>query len=73
MATSVDLITTDDFMSRFCANLNLPNLVQRAAAHIARAAVEIDLVPGRSPISVAAAAIFMASQVSLIIFSIFNV
>lgn len=38
-------------------------MVQRAATHIARKAVEMDIVPGRSPISVAAAAIYMASQV----------
>ncbi|GLH13710.1 Transcription initiation factor IIB [Gryllus bimaculatus] len=42
----------------------LPNMVQRAATHIARKAVELDIVPGRSPISVAAAAIYMASQAS---------
>lgn len=64
LATSVDLITTEDFMSRFCSNLDLPNSVQRAATHIARRAVEMDIVPGRSPISVAAAAIYMASQAS---------
>lgn len=44
--------------------LDLPNMVQRAATHIARKAVEMDIVPGRSPISVAAAAIYMASQAS---------
>lgn len=64
LETSVDLITTGDFMSRFCANLGLPTSVQRAATHIARKAVELDIVPGRSPISVAAAAIYMASQAS---------
>uniref|UniRef100_T1J7R1 Transcription initiation factor IIB n=1 Tax=Strigamia maritima TaxID=126957 RepID=T1J7R1_STRMM len=64
LETSVDLITTGDFMSRFCANLGLPNIVQRAATHIAKKAVELDVVPGRSPISVAAAAIYMASQAS---------
>jgi transcription initiation factor TFIIB len=40
-------------------------MVQRAATHIARKAVELDIVPGRSPISVAAAAIYMASQVNI--------
>ena len=64
LETSVDLITTGDFMSRFCSNLGLPPSVQRAATHIARKAVELDIVPGRSPISVAAAAIYMASQAS---------
>lgn len=62
--SSVHLIKTDDFMSRFCANLNLPNSVQRAATIIAGKAVDLDIVPGRSPISVAAAAIFMACQAS---------
>jgi len=62
--TSVDLITTGDFMSRFCSTLTLPNSVQKAATSIARAAVDLDIVPGRSPISVAAAAIYMASQAS---------
>lgn len=64
LETSVDLITTGDFMSRFCSNLALPSSVQKAATHIARKAVELDIVPGRSPISVAAAAIYMASQAS---------
>jgi len=62
--TSVDLITTGDFMSRFCSYLSLPRMVQQAATTIARRSVEFDIVPGRSPISVAAAAIYMASQAS---------
>ncbi|KAI0218687.1 Transcription initiation factor IIB [Lamellibrachia satsuma] len=64
LETSVELITTGDFMSRFCSNLALPTVVQKAATHIAKKAVDMDLVPGRSPISVAAAAIYMASQAS---------
>lgn len=64
LETSVELITTGDFMSRFCSNLSLSSAIQRAASHIARKAVELDIVPGRSPISVAAAAIYMASQLS---------
>nr|XP_034356719.1 transcription initiation factor IIB-like [Arvicanthis niloticus] len=59
-----DLITTGDFMFRFCSNLCLPKQVQMAATHIAHKAVELDLVPGRSPISVAVAAIYMTSQAS---------
>ncbi|ELW48465.1 Transcription initiation factor IIB [Tupaia chinensis] len=62
--TSVDLITTGDFMSTFCSNLCLPKQVQMTATHIAHKAVELDLVPGRSPISTAEAAIYMASQAS---------
>merc|ERR1719219_689724 len=62
--TSVDLITTGDFMARFCGTLDLAREVQKAATHIAKSSVDFDLVPGRSPISVAAAAIYMASQAS---------
>ena len=70
--TSVDLITTGDFMSRFCSNLALPRMVQTAATTIARRSVEFDIVPGRSPISVAAAAIYMASQVNLRLITMAN-
>ncbi|XP_035489054.1 transcription initiation factor IIB-like isoform X1 [Scophthalmus maximus] len=61
---SLDLINPGDLMPRFCSNLGLPKPVRMAANFIARKAVELDLVPGRSPISVAAAAIYMASQAS---------
>lgn len=64
LETNVQLITTGDFMSRFCSNLSLSSKIQRAATHIATKAVDKYLVPGRSPVSVAAAAIYMASQAS---------
>ncbi|KAK2155436.1 hypothetical protein LSH36_240g00019 [Paralvinella palmiformis] len=64
LETNVELITTGDFMSRFCSNLGLHQSVQKAATFIAKKAVDLDLVSGRSPISVAAAAIYMASQAS---------
>lgn len=73
MESSVDLVTTGDFMSRFCSTLGFSNSVQRAATHIAKTAVDLDIVAGRSPISVAAAAIYMASQVSLSKFLQFNI
>ncbi|XP_052864407.1 transcription initiation factor IIB-like [Anopheles cruzii] len=59
---SIGRITTNDFIPRFCAKLGLPSKVHRWASHIARKATEIGLVAGRNPISVAAAAIFVASQ-----------
>lgn len=62
--TNVDIITTGDFMNRFCSTLGLPREVQRGATHIAKKAGDLDIVSGRSPISVAAAAIYMASQAS---------
>ena len=64
LETSVELINTGDFMSRFCSNLGLPINVQKAATHIAKRCAETDIVPGRSPITVVAAAIYMASQAS---------
>lgn len=64
LETNLEQITSADFMSRFCGNLGLPNIVQTAATRIAKKAVELDLVAGRSPISIAAAAIYMASQAS---------
>ena len=62
--TNVEIITTGDFMNRFCGQLGLARDIQRAATTIAKRAVDLDLVPGRSPISVAAAAIYMATQAS---------
>jgi len=64
LEASVDIITSGDFMSRFCANLGLPTAVQRGASCIAKKAMELDLVAGRSPVSVAAASIYLASQAS---------
>ncbi|GMT10765.1 hypothetical protein PFISCL1PPCAC_2062, partial [Pristionchus fissidentatus] len=64
LETNLEQITSADFMSRFCGNLDLPNMIQAAATRIAKKAVELDLVAGRSPISIAAAAIYMASQAS---------
>jgi len=64
LETNLEQITSADFMSRFCGNLGLPIQVQSAATRIAKKAVELDLVAGRSPISIAAAAIYMASQAS---------
>uniref|UniRef100_A0A914DVP3 Transcription initiation factor IIB n=1 Tax=Acrobeloides nanus TaxID=290746 RepID=A0A914DVP3_9BILA len=64
LETNLDQITSADFMSPFCGKLGLPHNVQAAATRIAKKAVELDLVAGRSPISIAAAAIYMASQAS---------
>uniref|UniRef100_F1L3J2 Transcription initiation factor IIB n=1 Tax=Ascaris suum TaxID=6253 RepID=F1L3J2_ASCSU len=64
LETNLEQITSADFMSRFCGNLGLSHSIQAAATRIAKKAVELDLVAGRSPISIAAAAIYMASQAS---------
>lgn len=62
METNVQSVTVEDFMSRFCGNLNLNIVAQRVANVIARRALNLNLVAGRSPVSVAAAAIYMAAH-----------
>jgi len=57
-------VDSGDFMSRFCSNLGLSVEVQRVATHIAAVAKEKSITDGRNPTSIAAAAIYMASQAS---------
>lgn len=57
-------VDSEDFVLRFCSNLDLPIEVQRVASHIALVAKEKSITDGRNPTSVAAAAIYMATQVS---------
>lgn len=64
LGTQVDTVNTGDFMSRFCSNLGFGPQIQKAASHIAQKATELDVAPGRVYLSVAAAAIYMASQAS---------
>jgi len=45
--TNVDIIQTGDFMHRFCATLGLSRDVQKAATHIAKKSVDLDIVPGK--------------------------
>ena len=60
----VGFITPDDYISGFCSKLQLSNAIQKASKHIAQRATELKLCVDRSPISIAVAAIFMASQAS---------
>lgn len=57
-------VDSSDFMARFCSGLDLSPEVQRIATNIAAIAKEKSITDGRNPTSIAAAAIFMASQVS---------
>eukprot|EP01133_Synstelium_polycarpum_P001429 gene1429-1658_t len=61
---SLQAISTEDFMTRFCTNLSLPLEVKKAADHVSRTAMELGIVAGKNPISVTAAAIYMVSQLS---------
>jgi len=58
----LDLLAADQLMPRFCGNLSLPNNVMMKSCKIAKKATELHIVLGRSPVSVAAAAIYMAAQ-----------
>ena len=62
LETNVQSVSVEDFMTRFCSNLELPTQVRKVANEIAKKAADIDLVAGRSPVSIAAAAIYMAAQ-----------
>jgi len=62
--TKVGLVDSGDFMSRFCGLLGLTREIQRAATSIAKKASDLELTEGRSPVSVTAASIYMASQAS---------
>jgi len=64
IVSKLDVTTSDDYMNRFCSNLGLDRKIQKVSRKIAERAFDLDLVPGRVPISVAAAAIYMASQTS---------
>jgi len=62
--TKVGLVDSGDFMSRFCGLLGLTREIQRAATSIAKKSNDLELAEGRSPVSVAAASIYMATQAS---------
>ncbi len=55
------LINTDDIVERFCSHLNLTMKEQKMAVNISRRAMECGCVAGMSPVSVAAAVIYMVS------------
>ncbi|TKR69095.1 hypothetical protein L596_021293 [Steinernema carpocapsae] len=63
--TQLSQVTSADYMTRFCRQLDLPHLITMAATRIAKMAVELDIVAGRSPVSVTAAAIYMAVNAGL--------
>jgi transcription initiation factor TFIIB len=61
----VDVMDISDLMSRFCTHLALEAPIEKLAKHIVARTRELDLAPGRSPISVAGAAIYLASGLKL--------
>eukprot|EP01112_Ceratiomyxa_fruticulosa_P023311 TRINITY_DN884_c0_g3_i2.p1 TRINITY_DN884_c0_g3~~TRINITY_DN884_c0_g3_i2.p1 ORF type:complete len:324 (+),score=60.05 TRINITY_DN884_c0_g3_i2:139-1110(+) len=61
---NLDTITATAFMNRFCNQLALPTKVMTAAAILCNEAMRLGLVAGKSPISIAAAGIYMVSQLN---------
>ena len=64
MGTSVEQVTGEELIPRFCSRVELPFEIEKAAVHVVGVVKEKNLVAGRAPASVAAAAIYMVSQAS---------
>ena len=60
----LDPVSAAVFIPRFCANLGLSFDIEKLAVYLADTTEKQDIVPDRSPVSVAAAAIYMASHAS---------
>ncbi|KAH7709334.1 CRE-TTB-1 protein [Aphelenchoides avenae] len=63
LQTDFDRISSDDYLPRFCGHLELSFRVLSCANHISSKVREMELLPGRQPISVAAAVIYTASEI----------
>ncbi|KAG1100203.1 hypothetical protein G6F42_017706 [Rhizopus arrhizus] len=51
----------EDLMTRFCSNLRLPMHVQKTGVDLVRTAKTLGTLGGKSPISIAAACIYLVS------------
>ena len=60
------IITSSDFVSRFAGSLGLPRHLHEVANHVASKTQEMEIAQGKSPISIAAAAIYLVSQTSCV-------
>ena len=59
-------MASEDLMARFCSNLGLPMEVQRGAVNLVRRVNQCGTLAGKSPVSVAAACIYMVSVLNSI-------
>jgi transcription initiation factor TFIIB len=62
--TNYNSTTPADLITRFCSKLNLPKPVQKLAELIVNKASNIESINGRSPVSLAAASIYIAAEVT---------
>ncbi|EGW34148.1 uncharacterized protein SPAPADRAFT_59562 [Spathaspora passalidarum NRRL Y-27907] len=60
--TSLTTHSAEDLIRRFCSHLGLTPQVTNAAEHIARQCKDIGVLAGRSPTTIAAAAIYLAGK-----------
>ena len=60
--TGVGTMASEDLMSRFCSMLSLGMEVQKAAVELTKKRNELGVLAGKSPVSVAAACIYLASH-----------
>ena len=60
----VQSASTSDYLTRFCSHLDLPVTIRNAASHVVTRAGELGILAGKSPLSVAAAAIYMIARLS---------
>jgi len=61
LGQQMESLDARQLLSRFCAKLNLPQVISKAAAAAANRADEMRTVEGRSPVSVAAACIYFTA------------
>ncbi|ORX44771.1 cyclin-like protein [Hesseltinella vesiculosa] len=61
LMTNTNVMNSEDLMSRFCSNLQLPNYAQKTGVDLVKQAKEVGTLAGKSPISVAAACIYLVS------------
>lgn len=59
---NIQALAPHHFLERFCADLRLPSTVLTVSTQIATSAEALDVVAGRSPLSVAAASLYMAAR-----------
>jgi len=61
---SMETVNAKNYMTRFCSHLKLPTFVETGAEEVAAKATEMGVVAGKSPDTIAAAAIYMVCMLS---------
>ena len=59
-----DTGSSQNFMARFCSELELGRQTQMCAEHITKKGKEVDLCPGRNPLTISSASLYLACLAS---------